>query len=136
MMLELDKLRKALPACEAFIDEYLGKGQQVEVRLGNKLRDDQVLAIRVDSKTRKHLKTISGVVVDGGTRVNVMSKHTRKSLRITRMKSAPFRVRMPDQQAMHPLGLVEYVEMIIEGTRFEDSFLILDVGTSYSMLLG
>ena len=43
---------------------------------------------------------------------------------------------MADQQAVQLLGLVEDVELRIEGARFATSFLILDVGTLYLMLLG
>ena len=81
-----------MPACEAFIDEFLGKGQKVEVRSANIIKYDQVLVIQVDCKARKHWKTFIGVVVDGGVGVHVMSKHTRKVLGITTVKPAPFRV--------------------------------------------
>ena len=53
-MLEVEKLRRALLACEAFIDEYLGKGHKVEVRAVNSIKEDQVPAIQVDCKARKH----------------------------------------------------------------------------------
>ena len=43
---------------------------------------------------------------------------------------------MADQRAIQRLGLVEDVELQIEGAKFATSFLILDVGTLYSMLLG
>ena len=52
------------------------------------------------------------------------------------VKSTPFRVRMEDQQAIQPLELVKDIELRIEGTMYEATFLILDVGTFYSMLLG
>ena len=89
LTLELEKLRKALPACEAFIDEYLGKGQKVEVKSANIIRDYQVPKIRVDYKARKHWRTLIGVVVDGGAGVNVMSEHTKKVLGITIVKLTP-----------------------------------------------
>ena len=72
--------------------------------------------------------------MDGGARVNVMSDHTKKVMGIKIVKPAPFRVQMAGQQAVQPLGLVENVELRIEGAQFATSFLILDVGTSYLML--
>ena len=74
--------------------------------------------------------------MDGGAGVNVMLEHTRKALGITTVKPAPFKVRMANQRAIQPQGLVEDKKLRIEGARFTTSFLILDVGTLYSMLLG
>ena len=52
--LELEKIRRALPSCEAFINEYLEKNQKVDVRAPNSIKGDQVLAIQVECKSRKH----------------------------------------------------------------------------------
>ena len=91
-------MRRKLPACEAFINKYLGKGQKVEVRSANNIKDDHVPAIQVDCKATKLWKTFIGVVEDGGAGVNVMSEHTRKVLGITVVtETASFRVRMVDQ---------------------------------------
>ena len=75
-MPELEKLRSALPACEAFINKYLGKGQKVEVRVENSIKDYQIPTIQVDCKAKKQWKTFTRVVVDGGAGVNVMLEHT------------------------------------------------------------
>ena len=92
LTLELEKLRGALPPCEAFIDEYLGKVQKVEVKSANSIKDNHVPATQVNYKAKQHWKTITSMVVDGGAGVNVMSEHTKKVLGITPVKSAPFRV--------------------------------------------
>lgn len=74
--------------------------------------------------------------MDGGAGVNIMSEQTRRSLGITEVKEAPFRVRMADQRIVQPLGLVEDIPVKAGGMKFSTSFLILDVGNSYGMLLG
>ena len=92
LTMELDKLRQALPACEAFMQQYQKKKHQAEVMSANTavIKDDQVPAIQVDCKVKKHWKPVHGVVIDGGAGVNIMAKHTRRSLGITEMKEAPF----------------------------------------------
>ena len=65
-----------------------------------------------------------------------MAEHTRKQLGITNMKEAPFRVRMADQRIVQPLGLVESIQVKAGGAKFLESFLVLDVGEAYNMLLG
>lgn len=92
--------------------------------------------IQIDCKVRKHWKTVLDVVIDGGAGVNIMSDHTRRALGIHEVREAPFRVRMADQRIVQPLGMVEDISVRAEGLKFFVSFLILDVGNSYSMLLG
>lgn len=137
LTLELDKLREALPACESFIRRYERKRQVKVMSAGTTaIKDDQVPAIQVDCKVRKHWKPVLEVVVDGGAGVNIMSEQTRRSLGITEVKETPFRVRMADQRIVQSLGLVGNIPVKAGGMKFSASFLILDVGHSYSMLLG
>lgn len=91
------------------------------------IKDDQVPAIQVDYKVRKHWRQVREVVVDGGVGVNIMSEQTCRSLGITDVKEAPFRVRMVDQCIVQPLGLVENIPVKAGGMKFSVSFLILDV---------
>ena len=93
LTMELEKLRHALPTCEAFMQQYQKKKHQAEVMSANTMqviKDDQVPAIQVDCKVKKHWKPIHGVVIDGGAGVNIMAEHTRRSLGIIEMKEAPF----------------------------------------------
>ena len=140
LTLELDKLRKALPACEAFLDKYKKHKHQAQSEVMSAttlvVKDDQVPVIQVECKVRKHWKPVNNVVIDGGAGVNIMAEHTRRNLGITDMKEAPFRVRMADQRVVQPLGLVENIQVKAGGAKFSVSFLVLDVGDAYSMLLG
>ena len=75
------------------------------------------------------------VTLDGGAGVNVMSERIRKLLDL-KIKMAPFKLRMADQTISEPLGMVDKVPIRVGGVKFETSFLILDVGEAYDMLLG
>lgn len=49
---------------------------------------------------------------------------------------APFKLRMADHTISEPLGMVDKVPIRVGGVKFEASFLFLDVGEAYNMLLG
>ena len=138
LTLELD-MRKALPACEAFLDKYQKNKHQAQAEVMSAstlvIKDDKVPIIQVDCKVRKHWKHVHNVVINGGSGVNIMAEHTSRNLGITGMKEAPFRVRMADQRVVQPLGLVENIQVKEGGAKFLVNFLVLDVGNAYSMLL-
>lgn len=100
------------------------------------IKYDHVPAIQMGYKVCKHSRSVSKVVVDGGVGVNIMSEQTRRSLGITKVKEAPFKVWMVDQRIVQPLGLVENIPIKARGMNFFVSFLIWDVGNYYNMLLG
>ena len=81
LTIELDKLRQALPACEAFIEQYKKKKQQADVMSATTatIKDDQKPTLQLECKVRKHWKLVHGVVVDGGARVNILDEHTRRA---------------------------------------------------------
>ena len=117
------------------MQQYQKKKHQAEVMSANiaVIKDDQVPAIQVDCKVRKHWKHVHGVVIfDGGARVNIMAEHTRRGLGIIEMKEAPFQVRMADQRVVQPLGMIENIQVKAGGAKFSVSFLVLDVGDAYS----
>ena len=64
-----------------------------------------------------------------------MSERVRKLLEL-KCKPAPFRLRMADQTVSDPVGLVENIPIKVAGVKFETSFLVLEVGDSYDILLG
>ena len=99
------------------------------------IRDDQAPIVLVECKNRKHWKAIDKATLDGGAGVNIMSKRVRKQLDL-KYKPAPFKLRMADQTVSHPVGIVENVPIRVAGIKFETSFLILEVGDSYDVLLG
>ena len=55
-------------------------------RVANRINDDQVPTIQVECTSRKHWKTFTSVLVDGGAGVSVMSQHTKKTVGLTEVK--------------------------------------------------
>ena len=82
---------------------------------------------------------ITGVVLDGGSGVNILAEETRKALGLPITNMAAFTVKMADQRRVNPIGLIRNVEITIAGLKFVTTFTVLrmegDEG-SYPMLLG
>ena len=140
LTLDLDKLRKALLACEVFLEKYQQHKKQVQSEFMSTttlvVKNNQVPVIQVECKVKKHWKLVTNVVIDGGAGVNIMFEYTRRNLGITNMKEAPFKVQMADHRVVQPLGLVENIQVKFGGAKLSVSFLVLDLGDAYSMLLG
>jgi len=62
--------------------------------------------------------TILRVIVDEGSRVNIMSDKIRKSFGIKKLEAAPFYVRMAYQRRVQPLGIARDVLVKIEEVTF------------------
>lgn len=100
------------------------------------IKDDQAPIIHQgDCKVKKHFKQIEKVTLDGGARVNVMSKKIQKMLDL-KVREAPLKLRMADQNVFKPLGMVDQVPIQVWGVKFETAFMVLDVGEAYEMLVG
>lgn len=133
LSLELSKLAEALPVVEEMLEK---EGLKTAYELNKtSIRDDQAPVVPVEYKIRKHWKPIEMATLDGGAGVNIMSERVRKYLGL-QYKPAPFKLRMANQAISEPLGMVEDVPIRVAGVKFEASFLILDVGNCYDMLLG
>ena len=82
---------------------------------------------------------IPGVIVDGGSGVNIMSETTRQALGLRITNPAPFAIRVADQREVTPLGMVSHIPVSMEGLTFHMNFVILDLPPTkgaYSMLIG
>ena len=75
------------------------------------------------------------VTLDGGAGVNGMTEKVRKTLDL-QIQEAPFQLRMADQTIAKPLGMVNQVPIRVGGVEFETTFIILNIGEAYDMLLG
>ena len=133
LSLEMMKLIQAVPAIEKRLEKE-GLKTAYEVNKTG-VRDDQAPVVLVECKIRKHWKAIDKATLDGGAGVNIMSERVRKLLEL-KCKPAPFRLRMADQTVSDPVGLVENIPIKVAGVKFETSFLVLEVGDSYDILLG
>ena len=133
LSLELSKLVQVVPVLEELLEKE-GLKTAYEINRAS-IRDDRAPVISVDCKIRKHWKPVEKATLDGGAGVNVMSEKVRKQLEL-QSKPAPFKLKMANQTITDPLGMVENVPIRIAGVKFEASFLILEVGDSYDMMLG
>lgn len=133
LSLDVPSLAKGIPVMDKILEEQ-GWKEAYELNKSG-IRDDQAPIIAVECKIRKHWKPVERVTLDGGAGVNVMSERVRRLLDL-QVKAAPFKLRMADQTVSEPLGMVTQVPIRVGGVKFEASFLILDVGEAYDMLLG
>ena len=82
---------------------------------------------------------VEGVLLDGGSGVNILSEQMLAPLGITKWESAPFAVQMADQRRVQPLGLLRGLKMEVCGIKFEIAAVILrmeDISGAYPLLLG
>ncbi|MCO5572188.1 hypothetical protein L7F22_025939 [Adiantum nelumboides] len=80
-----------------------------------------------------------GVLIDGGSGVNVLPEETCRKLNITCWDPAPFQVKMADQRRIQPLGIVRNTVIEIGGLKFKVNFVVLQLeesSQSYPMILG
>ena len=68
---------------------------------------------------------VEGVLLDGGSEVNILSEQMIEPLGITKRESSPFTIRMADQQRVQPLGLLHGLKMEVSGMQFEIAAVIL-----------
>lgn len=84
-------------------------------------------------------RKLTGVVLDGGSGVNIMAEHTREALGLQVEEMGTFTVKMADQRRVQPVGIIHNLEITIDVLKFQTTFTVLRMeGTvgSYPMLLG
>ena len=81
-------------------------------------------AVPVISVTLEN-SSVGGVLLNGGSGVNILSEQMLEPLGITKWESAPFAVRMADQRRVQPLGLLRGLKMEVSGMKFEITAVIL-----------
>jgi hypothetical protein len=83
--------------------------------------------------------TIEDVLLDGGSRVNIVTEQLRLRLGLPKPKLAPYNLRMTDQTTTKLVGLIRDMKIYIHGIPYITAFTVLQnsvVDFSYSMLLG
>jgi hypothetical protein len=79
------------------------------------------------------------VLLDGGSRVNIITKKLRLRLRLPKPKPTPYNLRMVDQTTTKLMGLIRALKIYVHGIPYIITFIVLKnsvVDFSYSMLLG
>ncbi|KAH7373764.1 hypothetical protein KP509_17G073900 [Ceratopteris richardii] len=83
--------------------------------------------------------TINGVIIDGGSGINLMPDFTLKSLRLQLSGEAKFTITLADQTRVKPLGIVEKVPVEMDGLTFFLDFVVLNlrqVNGGFPLLIG
>ncbi len=83
--------------------------------------------------------TIENVLLDGRSKVNIITKQLRLRLGLPKPKLAPYNLRMADQITTKPMGLIRNIKIYVHDIPYITMFTILQnnvVDYNYSMLLG
>jgi hypothetical protein len=81
--------------------------------------------------------TIENVLLNGGSRVNIITNELRLRLGLPNPKLAPYNLKMADQTTIKPLGLIKDLKIYVYGIPYITTFTILQnnmVESVYSML--
>jgi hypothetical protein len=82
---------------------------------------------------------IEDVLLDGGFKVNIITKNLRMQLGLSKLKPTPYSLCMVDQTIARPLGLIKDLKIIVHGILYAVTFTMIQSSVldfSYSMLLG
>ncbi|MCO5563699.1 hypothetical protein L7F22_017346 [Adiantum nelumboides] len=70
-------------------------------------------------------REFKGVIVDGGSGINLMLEFTLEALGLQISRSAPFTVTLADQRTVLPLGIVEQVPLQVQEFVFKLDFVVV-----------
>ena len=82
---------------------------------------------------------LRGVIINGGSGINLMPKHTMLDLGLQITRPANFSVTMADQHSVVPVGLIEQLPVQIQGSSFIMDFVVLRLPRlpgSFPLLIG
>jgi hypothetical protein len=84
-------------------------------------------------------KVVSSVVVDGGSGLNILPKHTIRRLDLSLMGPSPFIINMANQSSAVPLGMIKDCKINTGGEEYLITFDIIKVHSNkdtFPILLG
>jgi hypothetical protein len=70
---------------------------------------------------------ITGILIDGGSGVNVISMATCRQLGIMKWEPCKFWLRMANGSSVRPIGMIPDLEMVVQGHTFTISVVIMDL---------
>jgi hypothetical protein len=82
---------------------------------------------------------IDDVLIDGGSRVNIITKNLRIQLSLSKPNLMFYSLRMVDQTIAKPLGLLRDLKIFVHGIPCMVTFIVINIiilNYNYSMLLG
>jgi hypothetical protein len=92
-----------------------------------------IIQVQIGKNTNKDM------LLDGGSRVNVIIKQLRLRLGLRKPKPEPYNLRMVDQTTTKLEGLIRDLKIYVHGILYITTFIVFQnsvVDFSYSMLLG
>jgi hypothetical protein len=104
-------------------------------QIGKKRRENKEL--HLNARIREY--EIDYVVLDLGSKVNVMTKQTWALMGKLKLIYSPIRLRMANQQVVIPFGRLEHVPVDIDGVRTFADFEVIEIvddSCPYPALLG
>ncbi len=126
------KLEKIQNVSKTTIDKQVGS-LVLEVRTTAIIIDNHMAIIQVQIGKN----TIENVLLNGGSRVNIITNELRLRLGLSNPKPAPCNLKMADQTTTKPLGLIKDLKIYVHGIPYIITFTILQnsvVDSIYSML--
>jgi hypothetical protein len=78
------------------------------------------------------------VLLDGGSKVNIITEQLKLRLRFPKPKPAPYNLKMVNQTTTKPMGLIRDLKIYVHGIPYINMFIVLQnsvVDSSCSMLL-
>lgn len=85
------------------------------------------------------INTIDDVLLDGGSKVNIIIEKSKARLGLPKPKLAPYNLQMANQTTIKPIGLIKDLRMYVYGIPYIATFIILQnitIDSNYSVLLG
>jgi hypothetical protein len=81
---------------------------------------------------------VTGILIDGGSGVNVISMATCRQLGITKWEPCKFWLRMANGSSVRPIGMISDLETVVQGHTFTIFVIIMDLPQqdAYPILLG
>jgi hypothetical protein len=70
---------------------------------------------------------IAGILIDGGSGINMISMATGWQLGITKWEPCKFWLRMANGSSVWPIGMIPDLEMVVQGHAFTISVVIMDL---------
>jgi hypothetical protein len=95
----------------------------------------QMLLIQVQVKKN----FIENVVLDGGSRINIIMRKLKVQLGLSKPKPSPYNLCMVDQTIAKPLGLIKDLKILVHGIPYAVTIIVIHSNVldfSYFMLLG
>lgn len=142
VQLKMEQLLRLVPAFRQQLKKKLTEGSQQEVYAAEvhpieQMEDVDYTVPTIEAEFAG--KSIQGILVDGGSGVNILSDTMYREMGSPKLEPAPFQVKMADQRRLQPLGILKKQTMVVSGLPYYVNLVVLKMQrgeAAYPMLLG